>query len=217
MKQMYLVLSDHAANSLENNFINRPTPSTECQVSKLQSVIVRHVIAGPCFRDPTAPEELTMQHVRAVPSVLEPQFHDEALQTLLFSQRALQTHLCVNRWTKALRPEKGQTMERQFCVYRANNIHHEVLTNLRPSCPSITKSFKTTPCNPSITKYSRFLALEVFRRWLLVDSKLPLTQFNSRSDRGQHKTKKEEVGLCGCKHLTRTVQVFSPRRDVEIE
>ena len=72
MKQMYPVLSDHAANSLGNNFTNRSTPSTECMVSKLKSILVRRVIAGPCFRDPLAPEELTMKHVRAVPSVLVP-------------------------------------------------------------------------------------------------------------------------------------------------
>ena len=97
MKQMYLVLSDHAANSLENNFTNRPTFSTDCKMSRLQSINVRHVIAGPCFRNPIAPEELTIQHVRVVPSELEPQFHEEALQTHLFSRGALQTHRCMKQ------------------------------------------------------------------------------------------------------------------------
>ena len=134
MKQMYLVLSDHAANSLENNFIKRPTPSTECQVTKLQSIIVRHVIAGPCFRDPIAPEELTKQHVRVVPSVVVPQFHDEALQTHLFTRRALQTHLCVNRGTKALRPKMDKSWRGSFVF-----------------------TLQTT----SITKYSRIYGQEV--------------------------------------------------------
>ena len=120
-------------------------------------------------------------------------------------------------------------MERQFCVYLATNIHHEVLSNFRPRCPSITKSLNhriaihpsrstheyirpschlsrsltiTMPCNPSITKYSRILGSRGIQTLaLLVDTKLPLTQFNSRSDRGQHKTKIEEVSLCVCKHL----------------
>ena len=167
----------------------------------------------PVFANPIAPEELTMQHVRAVPSVLVPQFHDEALQTHLFSRSSL-----ANPPLRQQRDESFETKkwtkngERQFCVYLAihpsrslstndlQSIHHEVLTNLRPRCPSLTKSlnprlaihpsrskhdfskmsihhevFQPTPCYPSITKYSQIFCLWRYSDvWLLVNSNLPL-------------------------------------------
>ena len=87
---MFLVLSYHAANSLEKQLCQPTDALNGVQgVKNFKSILVRRVIAGPCFRDPLAPEELTMKHVRAVPSVLVPQFLDEALQTHLISRSSL--------------------------------------------------------------------------------------------------------------------------------
>ena len=218
---MYQVLSDHAANSLENNSTNRPTFSTECQVSRLQSIFVRHVIAGPCFRDPIAPEELTMQHDRAVPSVLVPQFHDEALQTHLFSRSSLANPPLREQRNESFETRKWTKGEQQFLCVPCNpsitkylriygqdvdpsrslstndlqSIHDDVLTNLRPRCPSITKSLnQRLAIHPSrsTTKFSASRGIQTLATggFKIASPRSSIT----RSNRGQHKTKIEEVG-----------------------
>ena len=119
------------------------------------------VIAGPCFRDPLAPEELTMKHVRAVPGVLVPQFLDEALQTHLISRSILANPPLRKQRNKSFETRKRtKNGERQFCVFLA--IHPSRSTHEFTAKMSIHHEvFQPTPCNPSITKYSRIYGQDV--------------------------------------------------------
>ena len=81
------------------------------------------------------------QHVRDVPSELEPQFHEEAWQTHLFTRRALQTHRCV-------KTEGGPNKEKQNCVYLAKHptrSTHEItdVTNLPTDNEAVRPSRST--------------------------------------------------------------------------
>ena len=96
--------------------------------------------------------------------MLDPQFHEEALQTHLLTRRALQTHRCVKQRNESFEIKRTNHGEADLCKFlqttsitkysriydqgvqpsrsfqptMMQTIHHEVLT-ISPSCPSITK------------------------------------------------------------------------------
>ena len=89
----------------------------------LERNLIRHVLAGLCFRDPLGPEELTVPHIKAVPSILVQQFLDEASHCEVLMNFSQDVH--PSRSHSTIPPLHPSLSTHEFSAKMS--IHHEVI------------------------------------------------------------------------------------------